>query len=268
MGCPELDITSYYRFTEPSEKVHSRGCDSTGKTAYKAFFFKAGLDQETGLVYYNYRYLSSELGRWLSRDPIGILGGINLYAHVTNNPISKIDYLGLAETCCDMGNGQKKEVDSSCCSNSKGTSSSSSSGGKFNPCCCFKIEFIAVDPGGFMSIGATTHRNWNGKPVAESDWGLTYLLTATNKKGCEKIDRANVESWSKTKHGNSRHYDEEKYMGENQPTDGFGHKIRKGYGMVGSNFQAGSTIKVQWSVGGTTCKTYNFTVSSVSPWNW
>ena len=27
-------------------------------------------DDETGLVYYNYRYYSAELGRWLSRDPI------------------------------------------------------------------------------------------------------------------------------------------------------------------------------------------------------
>ena len=28
-------------------------------------------DGETGLVYYNYRYYSPQLGRWIKRDPIG-----------------------------------------------------------------------------------------------------------------------------------------------------------------------------------------------------
>ena len=33
-------------------------------------------DGETGLVYYNYRYYSPELGRWLSRDPINQMGSM------------------------------------------------------------------------------------------------------------------------------------------------------------------------------------------------
>jgi RHS repeat-associated protein len=52
-------------------------------------------DQETGLVYYNYRYYSAELGRWLSRDSIEELGGYNLYAMVGNDPVNSWDYLGL-----------------------------------------------------------------------------------------------------------------------------------------------------------------------------
>ncbi len=28
-------------------------------------------DDETGLVYYGYRYLNPEPGRWINRDPIG-----------------------------------------------------------------------------------------------------------------------------------------------------------------------------------------------------
>jgi RHS repeat-associated protein len=47
------------------------------------------------LYYYGYRYYSPRLGRWLSRDPIGEGGGINLYGFVGNNPIDSYDPLGL-----------------------------------------------------------------------------------------------------------------------------------------------------------------------------
>jgi len=52
-------------------------------------------DTETDLVYYNYRYYSPRLGRWLSRDPIGEDGGLNLYAMCNNNCIVDTDYTGL-----------------------------------------------------------------------------------------------------------------------------------------------------------------------------
>ena len=51
-------------------------------------------DDETGLVYYNYRYYSPELGRWTKRDPIEEEGGVNLYAMVENSPVNKIDLYG------------------------------------------------------------------------------------------------------------------------------------------------------------------------------
>jgi len=54
----------------------------------------------TGLYYYGYRYYSPELGRWLSKDPIGISGGLNLYAYANLNPIYFIDPYGL---CAESG---------------------------------------------------------------------------------------------------------------------------------------------------------------------
>ena len=51
-------------------------------------------DEETGLVYYNYRYYNPELGRWLSRDPIEEQGGYNLYWMIGNNPLYRWDDLG------------------------------------------------------------------------------------------------------------------------------------------------------------------------------
>jgi RHS repeat-associated protein len=52
-------------------------------------------DEETGLVYYGYRYYQPQTGRWLSRDPIGENGGVNLYGFIMNNPVNSVDMLGL-----------------------------------------------------------------------------------------------------------------------------------------------------------------------------
>ena len=48
----------------------------------------------SGVLYYGYRYYNAEMGRWLSRDPIGERGGYNLYAMVGNDGVNWIDLLG------------------------------------------------------------------------------------------------------------------------------------------------------------------------------
>jgi len=52
-------------------------------------------DDGTGLYYYRARYYDPILKRFISEDPIGPAGGVNLYAYVDNNPISNTDPLGL-----------------------------------------------------------------------------------------------------------------------------------------------------------------------------
>ncbi len=63
-------------------------------------------DDETDLLMYVHRPYSPSTGRWLSRDPIEELGGLNLYGFVLNNPISNTDKLGLAvvRAWVQMGN--------------------------------------------------------------------------------------------------------------------------------------------------------------------
>ncbi|ENF4620796.1 RHS domain-containing protein, partial [Salmonella enterica subsp. enterica serovar Senftenberg] len=55
------------------------------------------LDRETGLHYNLYRFYDPDIGKFISGDPIGLRGGLNLYQYAPN-PLSWIDPLGLAVT--------------------------------------------------------------------------------------------------------------------------------------------------------------------------
>ena len=104
--------TLYYAFDERgnvAERVDGTGnvpstdlYDAYGKQLAGAsdpygFGGQAGYrtDPETGLIYLTNRYYDPGTGRFLSRDPSGYGGGINLYSYVQNNPGNFDDPLGL-----------------------------------------------------------------------------------------------------------------------------------------------------------------------------
>jgi RHS repeat-associated protein len=49
------------------------------------------LDEYTQLYYYHARFYDSQIGRFISEDPIGFGGGNNWYVYVGNNPIKNFD---------------------------------------------------------------------------------------------------------------------------------------------------------------------------------
>ncbi len=53
------------------------------------------LDTETGTHYNYFRDYDPNTGRYLTSDPIGLLGGYNQYAYVDANPINSFDLFGL-----------------------------------------------------------------------------------------------------------------------------------------------------------------------------
>ncbi len=52
-------------------------------------------DQESGWLYYGYRYYAPKLGRWVSRDPLGERGSRASNVAFDNNAICSIDHHGL-----------------------------------------------------------------------------------------------------------------------------------------------------------------------------
>ena len=52
-------------------------------------------DTATGLVLCTYRYYDPQLGRWLTRDPIGYDGGMNQYGYCGGDPVNEEDSIGL-----------------------------------------------------------------------------------------------------------------------------------------------------------------------------
>jgi RHS repeat-associated protein len=65
-----------------------------GGWAYQTEYADA-TDPGLGLQYLQQRYYDPAIGRFISRDPIGFAGGLNLFAYCGNDPINCIDPLGL-----------------------------------------------------------------------------------------------------------------------------------------------------------------------------
>jgi RHS repeat-associated protein len=82
---------AYGPFGELIRKPHP---GSTYASVNPFLFSTKFWDAETDLLYYGDRYYNPTTGRWLNRDPIGELGGLNLYAFSINDCINYIDPYG------------------------------------------------------------------------------------------------------------------------------------------------------------------------------
>jgi RHS repeat-associated protein len=72
-------------------------------------------DKESGLYYYRARYYDALEGRFISRDPIGFEGGINIYGYTSNNSINYKDPSGLDSPGCDVPQWAKSKTEANDC---------------------------------------------------------------------------------------------------------------------------------------------------------
>ena len=66
-------------------------------------------DEETGLHYNRFRYFDPDLGMFTTRDPIGLMGGTNVFAYAPN-PTGWIDPFGLSSSAAELAANMNVDV--------------------------------------------------------------------------------------------------------------------------------------------------------------
>jgi RHS repeat-associated protein len=75
---------------------------------FQPFGYAGGIyDDVTGLVRFGARDYDAEIGRWLSKEPMGFAGSLNWYVYVHNDPVNFIDPNGLWEMATEYGTTDK-----------------------------------------------------------------------------------------------------------------------------------------------------------------
>lgn len=71
---------------------------NASEASYRFIRYSGKERDASGLSYYGFRYYAPWLCRWISPDPTGDADGLNLYAMVGGNPVTRVDAQGLAAT--------------------------------------------------------------------------------------------------------------------------------------------------------------------------
>lgn len=105
------------------------------------------------LAFYN-----PQTGRWLSRDPIGEKGGVNLHSFVENDAIRRVDELGLMH---------RREIEN--------LRRNLDSIFRLVPCCCKGVSGLTVAPFTYFAWGATVTLVSDYRPKGNCSDSVTIL---------------------------------------------------------------------------------------------
>ena len=93
------DLLASYAYGPFGEKISATGpLANSNPWRWATKYF----DEETGLYYFGKRYLDPVTGQWLSRELLGESESLNLYSYCHNDPVNRVDVLGLMEVPFDM----------------------------------------------------------------------------------------------------------------------------------------------------------------------
>jgi RHS repeat-associated protein len=99
------EVVERYRYSLYGDRIITDGDGAMmGRSAIGNDFAFTGqrFDEESGLYYYRNRYYMPKFGRFLTKDPLGMVDGPNLYAYVNNDPQNWIDPMGTERYACPV----------------------------------------------------------------------------------------------------------------------------------------------------------------------
>ena len=82
-------------------RTSTGGADSVGFGGQWGYYTNA----DNGLILCTHRFYDLSNGRWLTRDPMGYAGGVNLYGYVGNDPSNRVDPSGYFDPLGDVKAG-------------------------------------------------------------------------------------------------------------------------------------------------------------------
>jgi RHS repeat-associated protein len=138
---------------------------------------------------YGLRYYNPGEGRWLTEDPIGPTGGINLYDYIGNDPTNSVDSFGLCP--CDSNKPAQKSTDvpsewlKTLCGTAAGKQLVADiNAGKWNV-----FEFSDTPPGYKLDSGTMGFGNSWSKPIIINTFGTdAFILTGNIAANSEAQD--------------------------------------------------------------------------------
>jgi RHS repeat-associated protein len=153
----------------------------TGDAASCPFRFQGQYeDEESGLCYNRFRYYDPDCGRFISPDPLGAFGALNLYRYAPN-PISWIDPLGLQ---CRGNAATQKHMDD------------------------VRDQFLAENPGFVLTAGgrdpitnAQRRETWVPPPGGGVTGGKRPDMTFTNPTTGQVVHVQTVDPRASAPHG-------------------------------------------------------------------
>jgi len=98
------NAVAHYAYDAYGNTINQSGAKAD---EFKFRFSTKYFDKETGNYNYGERIYAPRLGRFISEDPIGERGGLNLYGFCGNDPINKWDYLGMFSVAIMLAPPQK-----------------------------------------------------------------------------------------------------------------------------------------------------------------
>ena len=187
-GVPQIAVDSIgaIRFKGVYQAFGELHRGSSDSADYLGRFVGQIYDPESGLHHNFFRDYDPQISRYVQRDPVGLMGGVNTYIYGNANPIKYIDPFGLA-TC----RYRIRSHSLTCESKSKSDPTF------IGP---HKAD-VTLDPSGIKS-GAGPHEN-NPESSGVSDWGPippgTYTMTRrleSDRQGWWGLKNVDEENWN------------------------------------------------------------------------